>query len=216
MPEAEPSSLSKLHAMYKDFRAKFPDVRDMDPQALYQMLQGQAQQQGSDSATVPTPKVVVVDVRTADEQAVSMIPSSAGGAGDPLLPALTKEQFEADIEQYKEHVVVCYCTAGLRSGTYAAQLLKEKGFPRERVSNLVGGIVGWTHVGGPLVEPAQAQTAVASAQPGPVGGQPTKRVHVYGPKWALQADNYESVMFQHSTIKAVMDVGKGLLNKFWS
>ena len=108
---------------------------------------------------------------------VSMIPSGC---------TLTSREFEARREELKDSsaTVVCYCTAGLRSYSYAARLPDDHGFAAGRVYNLEGGILAWTHHGLPLVRRIGC------------GGQElaeTKRVHVYSPGWALQSKGYEPV-----------------------
>lgn len=80
---------------------------------------------------------VIVDARSPQEQAVSMLPG-----------AITAEQFEADRETYQGRAVVTYCTIGHRSGLLAQQL-HAQGCD---VSNLKGAILSWTHVGGELVD----------------------------------------------------------------
>lgn len=54
-------------------------------------------------------------------------------------PVVTKEEFEASGDTYKQHRVVCYCTAGFRSGKYAADLVKN-GYD---VYNLKGSVLAW-------------------------------------------------------------------------
>ena len=81
--------------------------------------------------------LVIVDARSPQEQAVSMLPG-----------AITAEQFEADREAYQSRAVVTYCTIGHRSGLLAQQLHKQGC----DVSNLKGAILSWTHAGGELVD----------------------------------------------------------------
>ncbi|KAI3436139.1 hypothetical protein D9Q98_002196 [Chlorella vulgaris] len=118
--------------------------------------------------------VTVVDVRQPDEVAVSMIPGS-----------LTAAEFEARKNDLKDKTVVCYCTVGYRSSAYAAKL-RSAGI---EAKNLEGGIVRWSQKGLPLVTRKD-------------GGeeQETKRIHVYGPTWALQPDDYEPVMFKSAFV----------------
>ncbi len=107
--------------------------------------------------------IVVVDAREPEEREVSYIPGSIG-----------KDEFEARKATLRDREVVVQCTIGYRSGVYA-QGLAADGF---RVKNLAGSILAWAHEGGALVD---------------AEGQPTKRVHVYGPTWDLLPDGYESV-----------------------
>lgn len=78
---------------------------------------------------------VLVDVRTPEEQAVSMLPG-----------AITKDAFEADRAAYAGRPVVTYCTIGARSGVYAKSLQAD-GLD---VHNLRGSLLLWTFAGGLL------------------------------------------------------------------
>ncbi len=108
--------------------------------------------------------LVLVDVRPKEERIVSTLPG-----------AITREQLAADEASYRDRPIVTFCTIGARSGRYAATL-RRRGW---EVLNLEGSLLAWTHVGGPLVDSA---------------GQPTRRVHVYGKRWALTAEGYEPVI----------------------
>ncbi|MDH3308859.1 MAG: rhodanese-like domain-containing protein, partial [Acidimicrobiia bacterium] len=74
--------------------------------------------------------VVLVDVRAAKEQAISMIPG-----------AVTAREFESSSSLYSGRTVVAYCTVGHRSGLYAKKLL-DRGW---QAFNLKGAILAWTH-----------------------------------------------------------------------
>ena len=87
--------------------------------------------------------------------------------------AISREEFELRREELGERPVVTYCTIGYRSGLYAEEL-KQEGLD---AYNLEGSILAWTHAGQRLEE----------------GGRETHRVHVYGRKWNLAADDYEPV-----------------------
>jgi rhodanese-related sulfurtransferase len=108
-------------------------------------------------------RVVVVDAREPAEVAVSRIPG-----------ALTLGEFREQAEQHGQKKVVVYCTIGVRSARSTAELA-DQGFDAH---NLKGGILLWTHAGQPLADP---------------NGKETRRVHVYGRKWALAAEGYEDV-----------------------
>ncbi|MHC4948210.1 MAG: rhodanese-like domain-containing protein [Planctomycetota bacterium] len=79
--------------------------------------------------------VILVDVRTPEEQAVSMIPG-----------AITARAFEANEAEHAGRTVVAYCTIGGRSGRYT-QELAARGWD---AYNLKGAILAWTHADGPL------------------------------------------------------------------
>jgi rhodanese-related sulfurtransferase len=137
---------AQVEQMYADYKKGFAQVEGITARELRDLRD----------------EVVLVDVRTPKEQAVSMIPG-----------AITRDEFDADRARYAGSRVVAYCTIGARSGEFAAEL-HEQGW---KVRNLEGSILAWTHVGGDLV--------------GPDG--PTNRVHVYGRRWNLAADEYEPV-----------------------
>ncbi len=107
--------------------------------------------------------VVIVDVREPEERAVSTIPG-----------AIDKVTFEKHLEEYRGTPTVVHCTIGYRSGLYVEEL-KGKGLD---ALNLKGSIVAWAHEGGKVVDRA---------------GQETKRVHVYGKRWALLPDGWTAV-----------------------
>lgn len=108
-------------------------------------------------------EVVLVDVREPNERAVSIIPG-----------AITREQFESQKSAFGDRPVVAYCTIGYRSGKFVEELNKQ-GIP---ALNLEGSILAWVNAGQPVVDPQ---------------GAPTKRVHTYGPQWALLPEGYEAV-----------------------
>lgn len=87
--------------------------------------------------------------------------------------AIPVSRFEAELERHRDTKVVAYCTIGHRSGLWA-RALRERGL---EAHNLKGAILSWTHHGGELED----------------GDGPTTRVHVGGPRWALQAEGYEPV-----------------------
>jgi sodium/bile acid cotransporter 7 len=106
----------------------------------------------------------MVDVRTAPERAVSMIPG-----------AVSKEAFEAHLDEHANRPILVYCTAGCRSGAYAKEL-RERGL---NAFNLRGGILAWALNGGPFFDPDE---------------EPTRRVHVHGQGWNVLPPGYEAVM----------------------
>ncbi|KAL4458844.1 hypothetical protein ABPG75_013709 [Micractinium tetrahymenae] len=153
---------NSLHSMAKRIASHFPQVPLISSTELRQL---------QDMDTRGGPQVVLVDCRTAQETAVSMIPGS-----------LTQEEFETRRREMEGRTVVTYCTVGYRSSGYAAKL-RGQGL---EARNLEGGIVRWTQKRYPLV-----------ARDTEGGEVETKRVHVYAKPWALQPDDYEAVMFAH-------------------
>lgn len=113
--------------------------------------------------------LVLLDIRQADEQAVSMIPQ-----------ALTTKEFAARFRRGipKGKRIVVYCTIGYRSGKYAMELAGQ-GIASE---NLEGGLLAWSHIGGPL----EVRNASGMATP-------TRRVHIYSSGWNFLHPDYEAV-----------------------
>lgn len=103
-------------------------------------------------------RIVLVDVRTPEEQTVSMIPG-----------ALSREAFEAEVlpslagdgpkaTELKGALVVPYCTVGYRSGLYAQELVQKHGLNPQNVRN-GEGVIMWTFDGGALVRPLPTSSA---------------------------------------------------------
>lgn len=136
-------------ALYAAARKDFPDAPEITAAAAVDLWR-----QG---------RLLPVDVRTPAERAVSTLPG-----------AVTGEAYLADPSIAADKQAVLFCTIGYRSGVQAAALAK-RGLP---VANLAGGILGWLHAGGTLVD---------------ARGQPTTRVHVYGRAWDLAPPGYTGV-----------------------
>lgn len=138
----------RIDELYARYKRSFPDVPDLTVEELIAMRE--------------RPDIVLVDRREREEQKVSMIPG-----------AVTSEEFERNFEEYKDKVIVVYCTIGSRSGHYAKRLIRDG----MRAYNLKGSILAWTHAGQKLI----------------TEGKETKRVHVYGRRWNLAPKGYEAV-----------------------
>ncbi|MGB3200289.1 MAG: rhodanese-like domain-containing protein [Nodosilinea sp.] len=124
----------------------FPGVRVLTPQRLAHWLS-----EGKD------PSPILLDVRQADEFAVSHLP---GAHPTPSLEAVLALGIPPD------QPVVVYCSVGYRSARLATQL-QEAGYTQ--VYNLAGSIFQWANQGRSLVQ----------------SGQPTRAVHPYNPVWGL-------------------------------
>ena len=118
----EAKKRQEIEAKYQKSRKLFSEVPEITAEQL--LRRGEEED------------FVIVDARSPQEQAVSMLPG-----------AITAEQFDADREAYQGRSVVTYCTIGHRSGLLAQQL-HAQGCD---VSNLKGAILSWTHAGGALV-----------------------------------------------------------------
>lgn len=141
--------LRKVFALYHEYKKNsFAEIDDILPHNIFNFF--------------PPEKVVFVDVRTKTEQDVSMIPH-----------AITQDEFENDMEPYKNMVIITYCTIGDRSGKYALTLKGEE----LRVYNLIGGILSWVHSGREVHNK----------------GKDVKRVHVFDSSWNLLPAHYQAV-----------------------
>ena len=138
----------RIEAMYREFRGAFPDAPEVTVSELLAMQKKE--------------KVILVDTREPREREVSMIPG-----------AVSLEQFQRDLDSYREGPVVFYCTIGQRSGLQTQKYRQQK----LQALNLKGSILSWVHAG---------QKAVNE------GGE-TRKVHVYGPEWNLLPQGYEGV-----------------------
>ena len=122
--DKDAEKLTRIQEMYAGYEEKFPGVTGITAEEL--------------RALRADGEVVLVDVRTPEEQAVSMIPG-----------AVTQAEFEAERGKYAGAPVVTYCTIGARSGEYAAKLAADG----VEVRNLEGSLLAWTHAGGELAGP---------------------------------------------------------------
>ena len=100
-------------------------------------------------------RVLLVDVRSAEEVGVSMIPG-----------AITQSAYEKDAAAYHGYRIVPYCTVGVRSARYTGELLKND----VDAVNFEGSIIAWVEAGLPLVTPS---------------GEPTRRVHTWSPRYGV-------------------------------
>ncbi|MEE8367581.1 MAG: rhodanese-like domain-containing protein [Thermoanaerobaculia bacterium] len=108
---------------YSRSKRLFPEVQEISAYELKERLEQD--------------ELVVVDVRSPAERAVSMIKG-----------AISSTEFEQNRAQYENVTVVTYCSIGHRSGLYAKKL-HEEGF---EVLNLVGSVLSWSHVAGDFVD----------------------------------------------------------------
>ncbi len=99
---------------------------------------------------------LVVDVRNADEFAVSHIPDA--------VHFQDADQLAAWIKRQPTQPVVVYCSVGYRSAQMAKSLQK---LGLQQVVNLEGSIFEWANQGEPVVAPTG----------------PTQKVHPFNEKW---------------------------------
>lgn len=106
-------------------------------------------------------KTILVDVRSEEERTVSIIPG-----------AISKEEFLKNLDKYKGHKIVSYCTIGYRSSTFSKEMSKKN----IKVFNLKESALGWAH---------RKKDFVTK------DGKKTKKVHVYGEAWDLLPSDYQ-------------------------
>ncbi len=106
----------------------------------------------ANATEAPESTFVLVDVRTPAESSVSVIPG-----------AITKSEYEKNLDRYRDRTVIAYCTSGYRSGQYAEKLASQG----IKVKNFKGSILGWCRAELPLVTPQ---------------GEPTNQVNTYSSK----------------------------------
>ena len=94
-------------------------------------------------------RYVIVDVRSDEEIAVSLIPG-----------AITQAEFEQTLLDHENKEVIVYCTIGVRSAKYANKLIEEGWQAR----NYKGSILDW----------CEHKQSLETIQ-----GDPTNRVHTY-------------------------------------
>jgi rhodanese-related sulfurtransferase len=137
--------------------------------------------------------LLLVDVRSEAEMAVSMIPGS-----------ISREEFEKRQVVHRDDrlstnvTVVPYCTVGYRSGRYCDQLV-QRGFPPHRVK-YGEGIVLWTHLPGATLVTRRTPRQQRPCGDGTPGGsnegeEQTRRCHTFGADWAHVGPHFEPVYF---------------------
>jgi rhodanese-related sulfurtransferase len=143
-------------AQYGNFFGEPEAVPEISAQQLRKMQRDQlaAEKEAADRGTEnPEPSFVLVDVRSEEEQAVSVIPG-----------AITAEQYEKRRDDYQGRTVIAYCTIGYRSEKYARKLLQRD----VTAVNFKGSILDWCAAKYPL-ETLQRE--------------PTNRVHTYSSRY---------------------------------
>ncbi len=148
-PLPDPQKKARVSQMYANYKKEFPEVVDITPEEVMGLL-------------AAGKKVVLVDVRSPKEQRVSMLPG-----------AISREVFLRDIDNYRDHYIIGYCTISYRSGKLA-QELRQRGI---NMLNLEGGLLAWLHAGGKVW----------------AKGDETRQVHVFGKKWDLAPARYQTV-----------------------
>jgi len=140
--------LDELEKIKRKTAADFPDISHVDTKQVAQWMEGKD-------------KPVIVDVREADEFAVSHLPNAVR-----LSPAASADDAGNTVLQdvAKDRRIVLYCSVGLRSSKMAKRL-RDAGFTN--VHNMSGSIFQWANDGRPL----QSDTG------------PAEKVHPFNSKW---------------------------------
>jgi rhodanese-related sulfurtransferase len=144
--------LQHVYLIYSDYQKEFPQVRDVSAPDVLQMLKsGQ--------------KIVFVDTRKPEEIEVSKLPE-----------AISKKMFlAADPAEYKDSIIIAYCTISYRSGVFARDRAEEG----RDIYNLRGGLLAWVLEGGKVYDADGV----------------TRRIHVYGGTWEYAPAGYETLVF---------------------
>ena len=141
-----------------------PKIKEISTDELHRLLEQHDQRlQKAPKKQTPDASFVLVDVRSDKETAVSIIPG-----------AITKAQFEKQVQQHRHKTIIPYCTVGGRSSAYAKQLIKQ-GY---KVKNYKGSILDWVKHQHPVVT---------------LEGKSTKRVHTYSDRYRIPSV-YEQVV----------------------
>lgn len=150
-PADDPSRVVEIERLYAGYHQEFPGVREIGATDLAARLD-----RGD--------PIVLVDVRTDAERAVSTLPG-----------AIPVSLVEANPTAFRGKELVVYCTIGYRSGVWAS---REGVHYDLDVTNLRGSVLSWSHAGRDFVTP---------------DGTPTKTVHVYGAAWDLARTDYTAI-----------------------
>lgn len=137
-----------VYSMYANYKRSFPDVMDIMPNKAMELMNEK--------------QAVLLDARTSSERQVSMLPG-----------AISYEQLVKNPEEYRDKIIINYCTISYRSAKLTRQLIKQ-GWT---AYNLSGGLLAWLLEGGKVYD--------ASGE--------TRRIHVYGKRWNYPPDGYEAV-----------------------
>jgi sodium/bile acid cotransporter 7 len=119
----EAAKRAKIEALYRGYKKDFAEVADISPAEAMALLR--------------TGQALFVDVRTAKEQEVSMLPG-----------AVAADEFLKHPERYRDKVIIGYCTISYRSGKLA-DTLRVQGIT---MLNLKGGLLAWVHAGGKVYD----------------------------------------------------------------
>jgi rhodanese-related sulfurtransferase len=208
------------------YQRRFPDVPIMTSEQLVEMLKTVSTTTATKTTETiaddvtnknSSPSIILVDVRTRQEQAVSMIPGAIPLQDLPMLPKKATYNDEDDynhpLKMRTRMMIVLYCSVGYRSGQEARRLQREYPQWKRCIYNL-DGILAYTFVEGAPSLVTTTPTTTETNSPNYVDDdddhdhdqskpkhQPTKRVHTYGRAWDNCANpDYETVWFPNMSL----------------
>eukprot|EP00439_Symbiodinium_sp_Y106_P071254 s1448_g12.t1 len=154
LTRASRARLDRLRNLAWEVRLRYcPSVLCLDAEEVQRLV------------AAPNAGYIFVDVRTAEERQVSTISS-------PTCPTITKEEFLQKMAgnlPNLPYTFLVFCTVGGRSGRFCQDMLTEPEkvglrckVNSSQLKSILGGIAGWVHVGGGLVDPFGNPTSKVS------------------------------------------------------
>uniref|UniRef100_A0A7S2E7D6 Rhodanese domain-containing protein n=1 Tax=Ditylum brightwellii TaxID=49249 RepID=A0A7S2E7D6_9STRA len=161
------------------YQSFYPDIPPMSSSELLKLQQNQTSNSNNSR------KLIVIDVRSEAERAISMIPGS--------IPLSAFHNDTSKILQLAPDAsVVLYCSAGYRSGLECQRLHQLYPHLKGRVYNL-DGIVCYTHAS--ILSQQETNTEAAPKLINPNTNKATNVVHTFGPSWSNVNEHFEAVYF---------------------
>ncbi|CAE7943623.1 unnamed protein product [Symbiodinium necroappetens] len=154
LTRASRARLDRLRNLAWEVRLRYcPSVLCLDAEEVQRLV------------AAPNAGYIFVDVRTPEERQVSTISS-------PTCPTITKEEFLQKMAgnlPNLPYTFLVFCTVGGRSGRFCQDMLTEPEkiglrckVNSSQLKSILGGIAGWVHVGGGLVDPFGNPTSKVS------------------------------------------------------
>lgn len=178
---------------------KWPHIPRMTPEELVALQEQQVvesdknehEQLGDENNS----KVLLIDVRTAAERAVSVIPGSVPLQQVCERGSKSNSASNATVQLLlrQDTIVVTYCTIGYRSGMEATRLLHRYPTLEGRIYNL-DGIVAYTYLT-TTSDPHLEQNQRSHDLVDPVTNQTVFAVHTFGSMWSLADSHYAASHF---------------------
>ena len=150
-------------------------------------------------------KSIIVDCRSYEEYSVSTIKGAIHISALEKRMLVDRREFaEEEMSELVEEII-CIDTLGMRSAHVALQL-QDRGVYYNRIFNLRGGLLHWTHIQGELHVPPDTESVMLyhdtmygtdddDMYGRGIGWRKTKRIHVVADCWKLQHPDYEAVTF---------------------